>query len=107
MADITLLGDFVVSENHGESLEFSSRTFNAKGERVIIIYEMHDGTDWLGPKVTVVVDKDGTVMTKLDGTVKNFPNINFNTPAIQALLDKAPMNNFLKNQGGDLRSENP
>ncbi len=107
MADITLQGDFTVSENHGDELRFSSRTFNAKGEHVIIIYEMHDGTPggWLGPKVTVVIDKERTVITKLDGKTKVFSNIDFSTAAVQALLDKTPMNNFLANQGGDLRTE--
>lgn len=107
MPDITMPDAYVVSENHGTELKFSARMWDAKGERIIITYEMHDGTPggWLGPKLTVVVSKDGTVMTKLDGTTKDFPNIKFDTAAVQALLDKTPMNNFIENQGGDLRTE--
>ena len=107
MADIVMPDAYVVSKDHGTGLKFSSRTFDAKGERVVILYEMHDGTPggWLGPKLTVIIDKDGTVMTKLDGSTKEFPNIKFDTAAVQALLDKTPMNSFIKNQGGDLRME--
>lgn len=107
MADITMPDAYVVSEDHGTGLKFSSRTFDAKGERILIVYEMHDGTPggWLGPKLTIVIDKNGTVMTKLDGTTKAFQNIKFDTAAVQALLDKTPMNSFIVNQGGDLRTE--
>ena len=107
MTDITMPDAYTVSKNHGTGLEFSSRTFDAKGERILIVYEMHDGTPggWLGPKLTIIIDKDGAVMTKLDGSIKEFPNLKFDTAGVQALLDKAPMNNFIVNQGGDLRTE--
>lgn len=114
MEKITLRGDFTVSRNHGAGLEFSSRLFDRKGGSVTIVYEMHNGTfvngelnpdGWLGPKVVVVVSKDDTVITKLDGTTKTLPNIDFSHAAVQGLVDVTRMNTFLENQGGDLRTE--
>lgn len=105
MNDITLSDDYVVSENHGKGLRFALRVWNDADEEITIVYRMHDGTDWLEPKVTLFINREGTVMTKLDGSTKDFPNIKFDTAAVQALLDKTPMNNFIKNQGGDLRTE--
>ena len=114
---ITLPGDYTVSENHGTRLEFSSRMYDRKAGRVVIVYELHNGNmisgrpdpdGWLGPKVTVTVTKIGTTIKKLDGRMKELPNIKWTTAAVQALVSDAEitkMNTFLTNQGGDLRTE--
>lgn len=107
MPDIRLPDAYIVNEDYGTALEFLSMYYNAKEQRLVVIYEMHDGVDWLGPQLIVIIDKNRTTMTKLDGSTKAFPNIKFSMPAVQALLDKTLMNNFIKNQGGDLRLELP
>ncbi len=104
MVDISLLDDFVVTKNHGTKLRFSSMWFDAKAANLIIIYEMHDGTDWLGPKVTVKVGSSGAYMVKLDGTQKKL-RVEFSDPIIQALFNTVPINAFLNAQGEDLRTE--
>lgn len=103
--DIALRGDFTVNKNHGARLRFSSMAFDAKGERLVVVYEMHDGDNWLGPKVIMKMSAAGGHVIKLDGTQKDFPGVDFNTPAIQALLRTTEINAFLKAQGGDLRTE--
>lgn len=103
--DITLPGNYVISQDHGATLKFLSLTFDAKAQEVSVVYEMHDGANWLGPQVTLRIDVNGTRIVKLDGTAKAFANITFTHAAVQALVDVTKVDSFLSNQGGDLRTE--
>lgn len=101
--DITLPSDFTVSKNHGVGLKLSALMFDQKAERVVATFEMHDGVDYLGPKVHVTVNAEMATIKKLNGDVKEFPAINFATPAVGKLIDLTKLVAFVTANGGDLK----
>lgn len=102
MADITLPADYVVTDDHGPDLKLSALVYDQKRQVVTAVFEMHDGTKYLGPKVTAQVDATKGTITKLNGDVKELPAINFSLPAVAALIDLTKVVTFISNNGGDL-----
>jgi len=104
-ADWVIPGDHIVSDNFGAELDLSSSHHDMKSGRYIATLEMRDsGTGaWLGPKVEIKTDADGTKITKFDGTVLEFPAINFNHAGVQGLLDRAQIVAFVSAKVADPR----
>ncbi len=102
MADITLPADYVITNDHGPDLKLSALTFNEKGQSVTAVFEMHDGVNYLGPKVTARVSATTATITKLNGDVKTVPAVDFSLPAVAALIDLAKVITFITSNGGDL-----
>ena len=104
-ADWTIPGDHEVNKNFGAELDLSSSHHDFKAKLFVAILEMRDsGTGkWLGPKVTIKTNTEGTVITKFDGTTLSFPAFDFDHAGVQALVDKAKIVTFVSNNVPDPR----
>lgn len=97
MSDWTIPGDHTVADNYGADLDLSSSHQDFKGERYTATLEMRNsGTgEWLGPKVEVVIDNEGTTITDFNGAELKFPAITFAHVGVQGLLDRSKIVAFV------------
>lgn len=103
--DWTIPGDYVVSQNHGAGLDLSSSHHDYKAGLFTATLEMRDDAtkEWLGPKVLIRTDANGTKITKFDGLVVEFPTIAFDHAGVQGLLDRTKIVNFVNTNVPDPR----
>jgi Zn-dependent metalloprotease len=85
---ITLSGDYVESVNYDDELELSAVTYDKKGQKLILIYETHDGTGYTGKQTTLVIDANGGTATKLDGTEVDLPSLAFTDTEVAATISE-------------------
>ncbi len=89
MPAITLPADYVVADNHGTDLELSAKLQDMKAEFARVVFELHDGAKFLGPKVIFEADANELRCTKLNGDVETRIDKNFNSPEIKNLFKTA------------------
>ena len=102
-ADWTLPSNYVVSKDHGKELDVASEHFDREVGRYTAIIKLRDSVtgEWYPPKVTVVVNSNGTTITSFVGTKVELPNITFAHASIQGLSNSVKLVTFVSSKMPD------